>query len=276
MVFLLAGFTAAHAVNVSLGVNAWYLWWLPNFEDNFRGDGNAITAADPANYSQAYGDTWTLDPGFMVGPVLTLQISEQWSLGLIALFSQEFTVESSYKIDAPIYAYTNTARHTLNIRRYDGDLTVNYRISPGLGLFGGFKYLQWDGSGTYDITTIPNVYTAHTDHTTEGRQTGPALGLSFAHPLAGTLFFTASASGLLMRTREENRVVTTDTTPSYSDVTTKKKYWSRGFNGMAGLGYHIASMRSTLLIGWRYQYLRNEDVPRDIFYGVTATAMYTF
>ena len=272
--FLMGCISTSHALDVSLGVNTWYLAWQPSFEENFRGEGNGITAADPINNGPAYNDRWETQPGFMFGPVVNLRFSDQWSLGFVLLFSQEFDVESSYNVDAP--AYTNDARYELVFRRYDGDLTINFRVGFGFGLFGGIKYLHWKGSGTYDITTSPDVYTSHTDIDIDGWATGPALGLSFARPIVGMLFFTASASGLLMKSRQEDRVVSSDSLLSYSDNTTEKKYWSRGFNGMAGFGYYLASMRSTIILGGRYQYLRNEDDPRDIFYGVTVTAMYTF
>ncbi|MBP7586083.1 MAG: hypothetical protein KBA61_18715 [Spirochaetes bacterium] len=282
VLFLLAGINAAYSLDVSLGVNAWYMWSSPTFEDQFRGEGNDITADDPVNNGPAYNDSWKLDPVMLLGPILNIRFSERWSLGLIFLVSQDIDVESSYDVDnssGTPFPFTFNAVHSWVFNRYDGDLTVNYRFDCGLGFFVGFKYLRWTAEGTYDITTTPEFgFVSHTDAEVNGLALGPAFGLSYIKQLKGMLFFTASASGMVIKSREEQRNATSTTlpAPTYTDVTKTERPYYGGFNGMAGLGYYFSALSSTLILGGRLQYLKSKDEPRDIFYGVTATAMYSF
>lgn len=278
VVFLLAGFTAAHAVNVSLGVNAWYLKWSPNFEDDFRGEGNAITANNPSIMSGAYNDRFEADPVFMAGPVLTLGFSEQWSMGLSVLVSQDYTIESSFNVLDTASPETFTQRYNVEFRRYDCDLTLNYRILSWFGIFAGLKYLRWDGTGSIDVNTSNTAYsyTSRTDIEVLGQALGPALGLSVSWPLWNDFFLTASASLLYMKSKEETQSTLTENAGPPVESSTKDDFYYHGYNGMLGIGYRMIAMRTTLLVGGRYQYLNTEDQPRDVFYGVTMTAMYTF
>lgn len=274
---LLFGITSAYSLDMSLGVNIWYLHWSPNFENDFRGEDNDITANVPGA-GAAYNDRFESNPVLMAGPVLNLKFSERWSLGFVMLVSQDYTIESSYNVTESISPETFTARYDFTFRRYDSDLTANYRITTWLGFFAGFKYLRWDGTGNVDINTSNTSYssTSHTDTEVDGQAFGPALGLSISVPLIEMLYFTASASVLYMKSKEEFWQSLTENAGPPVTTSSDDTFDYRGFNSMAGLGYYFTSLRSTLIIGGRYQYLKFEDDPRDVFYGVTATVMYLF
>ncbi len=62
--------------------------------------------------SGAYGDRFSADPKFMAGPVLNLKFSRRWSLGLVALMSQEYAMTSAYKVDQTVPAVTFTSKPT--------------------------------------------------------------------------------------------------------------------------------------------------------------------
>ncbi|HPA72250.1 MAG TPA: hypothetical protein PKY31_08280 [Spirochaetota bacterium] len=272
VLFLFAGINAAYSLDVTLGVSAWYVWWSPSLENLFRGEDNPINTNFPGT-GAAYNDRFESNPHLMAGPILNMKFSERWNLGFVILMSQEYTIESSYNVYRAAGPETYTARQDMTLRRYDGDLTVNYRIGSGFCLFGGLKYMRWDGTGTYHVDSDLG-FTSHTESEILGQTFGPAMGLSFSLPLTGMLFFTASASGIYMKSNTEQTDITT--IPSYGKKIIKESPYFIGYNSMAGFGYYISSLQSTLIIGGRYQYLKKEDSPRDLFYGITATVLYHF
>lgn len=276
VLFLLAGITAAHSLDMSIGVNIWYLRWNPNMENGFRGENNGITAANPAIMSAAYNDRFESDPRIMAGPVLNLKFSERWSLGFVMLVSQVYTIRSSYDVLETLTPETYTSRYDFTFRRYDGDLTFNYRVTSRFGIFAGFKYLRWNGTGDVDVTSSLGSNSSHTDTEIDGQAIGPALGLSISVPLTGMLYFTASASVLYMKSKEEfwQSVRENANPPVITSSDDSQNY--HGFNSMAGIGYYFNALRSTLIIGGRYQYLKIKGEQRDAFYGITATVMYHF
>jgi hypothetical protein len=274
--FLLSGIIPAYPVDVSLGATAWYVRWSPNFENKLRGKGNGITASAPANMSGAYDDRFEADPVFMGGPVLNLKLSGRWSLGLVALMSQEYTITSSYRVDQAVPADTFTSKSDMTFRRYDSDITANYRVASWLVVFGGVKYLRWTGTGDVDVADGLAAYFSHTDTENLGQALGPALGLGLTVPLVEALYLTASGSFLYMRSKEEQEISLSENAGPFVTTTTHDSLVYSGFNGMAGLGYYLGSLQTSLIIGARYQYLKNGDNPKDSFSGITATVVYSF
>ncbi len=237
-----------------------------------RGEGNYITAADPDNNSPAYNDSFTTNPHFMAGPVLNMKLSERLSLGLVLLLSQHYTLESSYTVKNP--AETFTAHNYMKFRRYDSDLTANYRIGSGWTVFLGLKYFRWEGTGSFDVLTSSGAYFFYLENDVLGQALGPALGFSYSRPIVEMLFFSASFSGIYMKGKTTQTDVRT--IPSYDKEVMKEDRSFIGYNCMAGLGWYFESLRSTLIIGGRVQYLKMDDDPRDLFYGITATVLYSF
>lgn len=274
VLLLLAGISNAHSLDVTLGVSSWYVWWSSSLEDKFRGEDNQITATVP-NAGEAYNDSYESDPHLMVGPVMSIKFSETWSLGIVLLISQQYDIQSSYDVNVP---GSDTQRTTTDarFRRYDGDLTVNYRIGSGFGLFAGIKFLRWEGDISQDITSASNTYTAHVESSLTGMAAGPAVGFSCTRMLSDTLFFTISISGVVMMSDFEQENVISDTLSPTRKEIQKDDETYYACNSIAGVGWYIESLKSTLIIGGRFQYLDNVNDPRDLFYGITATALYHF
>jgi hypothetical protein len=264
----------AYSLDVALGVSSWYAWWSSSLEDKYRGDDNAITAQVPGA-SEAYNDTFESDPHLMVGPILNIKFSDTISLGFVMLISQSFNMQSSYDVNVP-GPDTQTTRVDAHFRRYDGDLTVNYRIGSGFGIFCGIKFFRWEGESSLDITSASATYSAHVESDLLGMAAGPAAGLSYTRLLSDTLFLTASVSGVIMMSDFEQENIISDTSsPTRKEIETDNETYY-AFNGMAGVGYYIGSLKSTVILGGRFQYLDTMDDPRDLFYGITATALYHF
>ncbi len=272
--FMLAGVDMARPLGVTIGVNAWYVWWSSSLEDGFRGEGNEITARVPGA-SEACNDSFEADPHLMAGPILSIKLSDTLSLGFVLLVSQRYAMESSYDVYVP-GPDTDTTRTDARFRRYDGDLTVNYRIGSGFAIFGGIKFFRWEGETSQDITSASGSYSAHVESDLLGMAAGPAAGLTYTLLLSDPLFITAAVSGVIMMSDFEQEITITDTlSPARRETRTDDETYY-AINCMAGVGCYIESLQSTVILGGRFQYLDNVNDPRDLFYGITATVLYHF
>jgi len=274
--FLLGAASKGWSLNVSVGAMAWYAWWEPSFEDEVRGEGNPITAAHPGNCTEAYDDSYSMDPALMYGPVLNLGFSPKWSLGLSFLTSTKFKPESSYKVDGYYPGlYTHNVNIKMDFQRYDVDGTLSYKLNQTFGLFLGFKYMRYESSnGVYTYTRPDYLYPIDVEIERNGYMYGPGVGLSAMVPIVNTFFFNASLSGIVMKSRL--RYWHHDPVSTTGAVETIKKPTFTGFNAMAGLGYYFTSIRTTVVAGGRYQYLRAESDVTDKYYGFTFSVIYTF
>ncbi len=283
--------TASYSLGMNAGVIAWYSKWWPDFEESFRGEDNGITAINPEQNSPALNDQFSVESSFMTGPVLSIKLADRWSLGLVFLVSMNTKAEGTYDVfhDDPFagWDFTTTQSNHITLRRYDFDMTIAYILHSSFSIYGGLKYLRWDGSGGNDVTTTGSVnysFTSHTESEVTGQNIGPALGVNFNRPLAGMLFFTASGSMLTLASFSEQKISTesteyistSGTTNSNTSETREDSGYYLGFNITAGIGYFFESISSTLILGGRCQYLQSPGDPADIFGGVTMTAVYSF
>lgn len=264
----------SYPVSITAGLTAWYSMWWPEFEESFRGSDNAVTASDPENMSSAYGDSFSADQCFMAGPVVGLKFSDRWSMGLVFLAGTDVDVTSSFKVKGPLDTYTY--HYDFSFRRYDSDLTLTYRVNSNIGIFAGAKYLRWDNSGTIDLTTGSGTYKSHTEAEVTGQCLGPAIGMSVSHPVSEVMYFTGSMSVMYLRAQEDqDNSLSQNSGPAEDDSRSLDRNFF-GMNAMAGVGYYFSPVSTTVILGGRLQYLNSDDEPRDIFCGVTLSAIYSF
>ncbi len=215
--------TTLHAADLSIGATAWYTAW---------------------DYSQDGPDGVKYDPAFLYGPVLSLAMTPDISMSFVFLYGKfQMNFESN--------------NSSIDLSRYDSDLTLNYRISSYFKIFAGAKYFgfTWPGGGKHAAL-------------------GPGTGISSIFPIGGDFFILAYISGLYLMGNENG-----DTSRNY-DVKTKEY----GGNGSISLAYYIPTTSTTISLGGRYQqlWINYEEHPEGIenslskFYGVTVTAVYTF
>lgn len=263
-----------YPVSVTAGLTTWYSVWWPEYEKSFRGSGNAVTESDPVNNSSAYDDNFSVDPCFMAGPVLGLRFTDRLSMGLVFLAGLEIDASSSFKVSGPVDTYTY--RYDFTFRRYDGDLTLTYRLDGDVGIFGGVKYLRWDNAGTIDVSASPGPYTSSTEVDVTGQCLGPAAGVNISRPVMEVLFFTGSLSAMFLKSREDHSSSLSENGGPAVERVYEKHRSFLGINAMAGLGYYFSSISTTVILGGRVQYLKSNEDPRDIFGGITLSAMYSF
>lgn len=224
ILLLFISHTALHAADLSIGATTWYTAW--DYEDD-------------ADSKISY------DPAFLYGLVLSLTMSEDLSLSFVFLYG-EFTMD--FESDDS----------TMDLNRYDSDLTLNYRISKIFKIFAGAKYMgfTWADNGKHAAL-------------------GPGAGISAVFPLGNDFFLLGYISGMYLMGNEDG-----DKSREYKAETNEY-----GGNSSLSLAYYITGTSTTLSLGGRYQQLKityddeNGGMTPDSmskFYGVTLTAVYTF
>lgn len=211
------------AADMSVGATAWYTAW------DFEWDSD-----EDVSY----------DPNFLYGPVFSFSLSPDLNLSFVFLYGS-FTQNiegSSYKTD---------------LKRYDSDLALNYRINKYFKFFGGVKYVAftWADSGKHQAI-------------------GPGAGISSVYPLRGNLYLLGNFSGMYLRGSEDG-----------GTGSEKDKANEYGFNTSISLAWYIPSAAVTISLGGRYQLIKIDyidvsgDLPADSiskFYGATVSAVYSF
>jgi hypothetical protein len=218
----------ARAVGVSAGVATWYNEWKMQGNDY-------------------------VDPAFMYGPVLGLDLAKDWSLNSVFLMG-------NYHITPP--------GQELYYFRYDSDTTLNYSILKWLKVFGGFKYMRYDMDFTNE-----KMYVPFEDHKGKYYAYGPGLGFGVTIPLTDSLFVLGNFSGLYLQGHFTMK------------GQSAKEYVDKGYNTTLSLAYYISSLPMTIAAGVRYQWIQDveQNVPSDTnaetimkYYGITLSAVYHF
>jgi len=211
----------SHAIDISAGATAWYTEW--DYKDD---------ASSGVKY----------DPSFLYGPVLSLSMTQDLNLSFVFLYG-EFDMD--------------TGNDNIPIKRYDSDITLNYRLNSYFKVFLGGKYVgfTWDPEGKHQAL-------------------GPGAGVSSILPVGGNFFVLGYVSGMYLWGEEED--------PSRDYKADAREY---GMNASLSLAYYISAASTTISIGGRYQQIdikydgSDNDVTPDSksrFYGVTLTAVYSF
>jgi len=129
-----------YAVDITVGATTWYAWW---------------------NEKQS-GDSETLDPALLYGPVLSVRFFDDFDLTFVYL-TGKFDDGSNKKI-----------------QRYDFDFAFGYRLNDFFKVFTGLKYMGYkQGSYRYDSFA-------------------PELGLKATLPIAENLFLIPTLSGFYL------------------------------------------------------------------------------
>lgn len=289
---------SVHALDLSAGGAVWYAWWSP-----------AWTESEEEEMPE-----FEVDPGILYGPVLSLKFAENWSLSTIFMIGK-YEANSEMPLD-PETPEMGNFTFDRDITKYDLDTTVNYSITRVLKVFAGIKYQGYNYKDeihlVMDMSGMPfspgGVMDIELDGESDYKSYGPGIGLGITYPVIPSLYLLANVSVLYLKgdadaTQEVPNFETFDPMTSIVDIeeqTTKVKGSLYGFNGSISLAYYIAEASTTIALGFRYQYLKykidseetsltyepSEDMEqeamfdfdgkKDVFYGVTLSAVYSF
>lgn len=200
----------------------------------------------------APGNKFDFDPAFLYGPVIAVKINNEFSLNSVFLYG-EYDGEFKYYSAGPA---------STKAKRYDSDTSISYRLNDYFKFFGGFKYVGYKVTIAEELP-IPE-FKVDTDFY------GPAAGLSLVLPLIDNFYLLANFSGMYLWGKSDNSQA----------GNVDGGGW--GYNTTGSIAYYIPAASMTLSLGGRYQYLEwrtdksNMTESDHKFYGITASATYTF
>lgn len=218
------------AVEMSVGASTWYLWMKTEARD----------------YET------TTESTLMYGPALSAKFTDDFNLTFVFLYGKFKDITNSDNVDTLDVV-------TYDMKRYDSDLALNYRLNSYFKLFIGGKYMGYD----YKVDGASGTF--------KHRSYGPGAGISAVFPISGNFFLIGNAGFLYLWGKQIE----------FNDEQTQD-YMERGVNTSLSLAYYIEPASTTINLGGRYQYIRtkyeeNTDcMDENHFYGITLSATYSF
>lgn len=189
-------------------------------------------------------DTIEFDPDWMYGPALAVAITDNLRINTVFYYGEFDTLVNGTSPGST--------------ERYDSDTSLGYRIHDYVTILAGFKYMHCslETTGFPAMTYTFDIY-------------GPAVGGALSIPLIDYFSLSAGLSGIYMWEKDKIK--------SFSG-TEKNRIRGLSYNSTAALVYFIQPASVTLSIGGRYQYYKqtNADKMGQKFYGITASAVYSF
>jgi len=228
---------------------------------------SSINAAVLSAGASTWYTTWDLpseagveiDPFLLYGPLLSVKLSQDFSLSTVFLYSNFDAVSP----EDPAYSQPEI---TFDMTRIDSDTALNYRLTDKLKLITGLKVMWYKMAATYpaDPPAMPEPQEIESTH----YGLGPALGLSLTIPLYGNFFLMGNLSAMYLWTTSTHQELDDEHSHEY------------GFNAGVSVAYYIAKASVTVMLGGRYQSFTSDeaddDEPWSTFYGVTLGAVYSF
>ncbi|MBN1897864.1 MAG: hypothetical protein JW827_03720 [Spirochaetes bacterium] len=242
--------SSLNAQNVAVGTKMWYVNWDPFFKD---------LLTDKLNPSTYY-TFFEIDPAIMSGPTFSILYMD---FGLsAALFYGHFKAEgNNWETRNPANDENAYKSETINIDRYDIDISLSYRLVSQLKIFVGYKsQLANIETRQFTVVTRTNmIYNIEEAESTEmpADVRGPGFGAGYSFN-TGIFTFGANISYVIL-SGTYGPMKRTD----YEEQ--KPMFYQAGDQGKLELnqnGYTIepfvgiiAGNNAILLLGFRYQYL---------------------
>ena len=256
-----------HAMNITLGVNAYYAVWDPAWR-NVNG------------YFES-------DPLLMWGPSATFSFEGGWYMSLIYLQNRTNPADARYTVNGSGSGNAYTMIIDTTIERGELEFTAGYRLFDSIRVFAGLKnmfYYEGGGPGKSNASiSITSPYTVGAIDALYADSYGVGSGLMYFTRVLDNTVFSVSASFIYMRatvqTNEHSEIGTTRVIVSHSD-----NYQYNAVGGSTGinLSYYFPGAGVSLTLGGRFQLLKYIPVADalaiddDIYYGLMAAAGYTF
>ena len=265
--------TISFAADLMLGATSWYakrdrLNELPS-EYNMPDSNEKIKTDNSLFYGPAVGfsffDDWTISGNFLYGK--------------LKYDSTEVESTGEYQ--------KNESRD----KRYESDLTLSYRVLSWLRAFAGLKYCYiktTEDNYYYNASGIPTGHPGYDEGKMKYYAPGLGVGVSFPVPVIEGLNISANTSYIILRGTHEEMELDYNTSGQIikrKDIEWEIKGWS--INSTASLSYYVKEISTSIILGYRYQYLKYDVVSQsgtsipgvkfvvtDKFYGITLSAMY--
>jgi hypothetical protein len=255
-----------YAVKCSVGATCWYAWWSPMFEDRML---NIQRYIDKTGQEIAdTGNSTDINPSLLGGPVISIGITENLSFGSTFVYGPFYRAKSEYSNIVITDGTTNTIKDSMDIRKYDSDSVLNYRLTDFMHIFSGFKYQGYDYKGKRSQVVHPSVGVDSTysgEYSVKSNAFGAGAGFGFEVRVIENLFSIINVSGVYMRS---------EMTARGTQVVDGTPYWFKdkdslicnvyGININPQLIYPLPFGDLTMVLGARYQYLKYYVADTDV------------
>ena len=258
LALVMTGALASSLAASGVGAVVWYAKWDPAWDDMMK---NPDIEGTSGNYFE-------MDPSWMYGPTLSLDITDTWKISTTALFGN-YEYRSGYT--------DSTGKKRVfegKEFKWDSDLTLQYKYSSYMFFFGGLKYQGYKSQTDFVRLGSSDQELSRVSSKAKYYQYGPGLGVGFNLPLWGPTSVVYNI----------NFVAQYATDDQEEDKTAD--YWVYGINTLLGLAYYSKALDTSFLLGGKYQmfHCKGQDGSdneknngkNDYFYGVIVSAVYNF
>jgi len=255
------------ASGASVGANVWYAWTEPENKEEFMGK----------NESTGYNNNFdmTENAAIVYGGLFSVQFTDRISLGGVFSYGTGWKCKADY-----VYNPKGTEIHMFkdfnDIKRFEGDLTINYTLNEIFKIFLGWKYLASRGNGEYYYfpTSTPSaIFRGKFERQFDS--TGPGVGFTTIFNIAENLYLITTLSAIYEKSKTATKITGITNLADNKESDYSSNYF--GGNGTINLAYVIPETRVTISSGGRYQHLKNLDSSgKIVFYGAVLSAIYAF
>lgn len=281
-------------VQLSVGANVWYNRWQPAFMDGKVIHVNFNTSATPLRPSIIDGDDFKGRNLPLYGPLLSVKLFNRVSVSSVFMYGHTVYrvrgLARQYSIPlmiTPNGAIQYTQRdYRRSVSKMDVDSSLSYHLTPYLSLFAGYKYQSYRYDERMLSYAIGPGIVIREKRRKNNHSHGAGLGISANVQLYRTIYFQASASGIIMRGRDSiDASFAFDTSGGAGRNSAKKgSYLAYGGTGSAAVVYTMP-VDVSFSLGFRCQVLRYRqrfyeyayeriNGRYDFFYGLTGSVIY--
>lgn len=296
------------ALEVGIGATCWYAWWNPMFENRMLNvqryiDKTGQEVRDTRNSTE-------LEPSVLGGPVFTIGLTDRISFSGAFVYGPFYHARSEYSNYVVTYDVTNTIQDSMDIKKYDSDMVLSYRLGNFMNVFMGLKYQGYRYEGTrHQIVhgSLPPDSTYSGEYSVGYDAIGTGAGAGFQAGLVDNYFWIITLSAVYLRSQvTAHGTQLIDGTPYWLKDDDSLTFNVYGININPQLAYRSGFSGLAVLFGFRFQYLKyyvartrvkleyngslNPDTARncesmmrddydgteDVFWGITLSLVYSF
>jgi len=249
------------AMEISAGPVVWYAWWSPYFKNFFalRCPRKAMIYHVSQNVVPVES-RWNESGAFLYGPLLSVKLSESWSLGSAFITSSPYNQSGGHTklISGNSFRYKDIS---IKMRKYDSDTTITYAVLPYLKVFGGFKYQGYAYHSRRRATYAVDIASSSINPVTYGYKSdsdgyGAGLGLGVTLPIWEDLYVIGNFSGIYLNSSNAFMEKYLAANGSGALNRQNQHFYSWGMNGNLSLAYYIPAASITISAGFRFQILK--------------------
>lgn len=235
------------AQSLGLGASAWYADWRPAIAEWLTG--TSRTWPTPSLYG-----SYTMPASFLTGPVFSLKSAKGTTWSNSVYFGQ-YHLKTTSLLSMASLVLPKVARQP--IEKYDADSSITTPLNKWLSLFFGIKYQRYR---IKDWIAMGGAVPMLQKESITNNTLGTGMGLGFTIPIVSGLFVLINGSALYQGALLDYHtriLIYSSTFNTMVPASAAQRILNHGVgaNTSASLAYYIQPMRTTIALGFRYQFI---------------------